>query len=771
MIGKKILHYNILEKLGEGGMGVVYKAYDTKLNRTVALKFLPSQLIRDDETRKRFIHEARAASALDHPNIGTIFEINENIETPFISMAYYGGKTLKEKIAEGKIDIEQAIQIAIKIASGLKKANSKDIIHRDIKPANIIFSDDGEIKIIDFGLAKLMINTALTQTGTTMGTLSYMSPELLQGAKADHRTDIWSLGVVLFEMLTGKCPFQGEFDQAVMYKIINEEPEFITKVNSAVPLNLEKIINKAISKDPGKRFNSMDEMEEVLQVALNEYRSGKTTTSIIHKLGRKQLKMVKRLSVVFLFLAAIIVYWWFNSNATSKPISIAILPLENISNNSDQEWLADGMTDALITNLARISGLKIISISSVMKFKKTDKTASDIAQALGVSYIFEGSIFKINNQIKINSRLIDASNDKYLWAQEYKRDFADILSLEDDVVHAITRQIKVKITPYEQTLLSNKHKVNPEAYESYLKGNVYWNKLTPEALETSLKYYEMAVKLDSQYAPAYAGISSVYNAKIQMGYDSYQNCIKKMKSNMAKALQLDSTLADVHRRMAGLYQQEWKWAKSMQEFKKAIELNPNAALTRAYYSHILFILHHPKEGMKQIERALELDPFNPLIKALYGMDLMYAHRYDDVINMLKNIHQDPVALSTLRSAYHQKNMYTEALEIWRQSFELLQDYEAIEVLNQGNKEGGYSVALQRVAELKVKRSETKFVTPWQIATSYTRAGMKDEALKWFDKAYEAHDGNMPYLNCDPIFDFLRDDPRFQNLINKMGLPI
>jgi serine/threonine protein kinase len=771
MISGTILHYKIIEKLGEGGMGVVYKAQDTKLHRTVALKFLPSPFISDEEAHKRFMHEAQAASALDHPNIGTIYEINDNDETSFISMAFYGGKTLKQKIAEGKISVEEGLRIAIKIASGLKKAHSKNIIHRDIKPGNIIFAEDGELKIIDFGLAKLMDSSHITHTKSTLGTLAYMSPEQIRGLKVDHRTDIWSLGVVLYEMFAGKCPFQGKFDQAIMYKIINEDPEFITKMCSGVPLQVEKIINKALSKDPNNRFNSMDEMEEALQLTLNDYKNGEITSSFIHKLGRKQLKILKRLSFILLSLVAIIAYLWFNSNATSKPVSIAVLPLENISDDNNQEWFADGMTDALITNLAQISSLRIISMSSILKFKKTEKTASDIAKDLGVSYVIEGSVLKINEEIKITTRLIDVANDDYLWAQEYNRNFEDVLSLPGEVARSIVGQLKVKVTPYEENLLASKHKVNPQAYENYLKGNFYWFKLTPEALETSLKYYKLATEIDSQYAPAYSGIALINIAKAIMGYVPWKVVEKKAELDIANALKLDSTLAEVHYMLGIINQGKWNWKKSELEFKKAIKLSPNMAEARAYYSHLLFFLKHTKAGMKQMEWALELDPFNTLFKALYGMALMYAKRYDDVIKMLENVHHDPVALSTLRSAYHQKRMYKKALEIWRQSFELHKDYQAIESLNQGNRVGGYSMALQRVAEMMIERSKTRYVTPWQIATLYTRAGMKKEALDWFEKAFEAHDLTMPYLKCDPIFDDLRDDSQFQNLIKKMGLPL
>jgi serine/threonine protein kinase len=362
LIGQTISHYNILQKLGEGGMGKVYLAEDTKLNRTVALKFLPSELIRDEQTRRRFVHEAQATSALDHPNIGAIYEINESDENPFIAMAYYAGGTLREKMAQNDLTIAQVINIVCCIARGLQKSHSKDIVHRDIKPANILFSEDGEPKIIDFGLAKMMSGSVLTRTGTTVGTIAYMSPEQTQGTKIDQSTDIWALGVILYEMLAGERPFKGEYEQAVMYSIINEEPEFISKIRSDIPYTLDKIVNKALDKNPDKRFQSMDEMCEALENALNDISSGKSVTVSTFRLGRKQRRILMRVTPVLFLLLAILSYFFFYKDAQATPVSIVLLPLENITRDAEQDWFTDGMTDALnqrFTHYIQIVGNEI----------------------------------------------------------------------------------------------------------------------------------------------------------------------------------------------------------------------------------------------------------------------------------------------------------------------------------------------------------------------------------------------------------------------------
>lgn len=774
IINSFIKHYHIIEKLGSGGMGVVYKAQDTRLDRTVALKFLPPFRMHNEQNKKRLLREARAAAALNHPNIATVYEIEESDDRLFIVMGFYEGITLLDKIKEGNIDIREVIQIALNIASGLQKAHRKNIIHRDIKPANIIFSEDDQLKIIDFGLAKLNDQSMLTKTGTTLGTVSYMSPEQIQGAAVDHRTDIWALGVLLYEMLTGKCPFQGEYEQAVMCSITNEEPEYLSKVNPDVPVRVEKIINKALQKKPGKRFESMNDMHAALKEALDEIDSGKSRLAPVFKLGRKQRRMAYQISAVFLVLAILAVFFWYSPGADSHPVSIALLPLENLSSNETQEWLSDGMTDALITDLARISGLRIISRSSVMRYKGTDKIASEIAAELGVDYLIEGSVLEMDDQVKITTRLIDATNNEYLWAQQYNRDLKNIMQLQGEVAEAIAGQIEVQLIPYEHLLLSERKEVDPEAYKAYLRGNYHWFQLTKQSLETAENYYQLAIEIDPDYALAYGGVALSYLARAQMGYEPFQDISGPAEIAAQKALEIDSTLAEVHYMLAVLNTwMYWNWNKADSEFKKAIELNPNFPEARAYYSHLLFFLKRPEEALDQIQDALKLDPFNPLFQSLYSMDLLYLERYDDVISMMeKNLEISPgdrVSLSTLRSAYHQNGMFEEAIEAWRKTFEVNRDEEAIETLMNGYAIGGYENALKKVAELYIERSKTEYVTPWQIGTLYTRAGMQSEALKYLEKAYEDHDLNMPYLSVDPIFDYMRDDPGFIELMEKMKL--
>ena len=510
MIGKTILHYKILEKLGSGGMGDVYKAEDTKLQRTVALKFLPADLTRDDEARQRFMHEARAASALDDPHIGTIYEINDTDGYCFIAMACYEGQNLKDKIAEGPMEVAEAIKITRQILSGLSKAHSKNIVHRDMKPANILLTTDNQVKIIDFGLAKLKGYTVLTKTGTTMGTIAYMSPEQSRGEAVDQRSDLWSVAVMLYEMLAGEVPFKGDYEQAIIYSIINEDPEFITKVRGEVPVELEKILEKALSKNPEKRYQSAREMLVAIESLRGETAEISGGSRRLFKLGRKQRKIMYRILAALIVLMAIVFYIFQSKVAEAEAVALALLPLQSIGQDTQEEWFTEGITEALITDLAKISGLRVISRTTAMQYKGTNKTPPQIASELGVQYVIEGSIIRMEDQIKISARLINAPKDEYLWAEEYQRGLSDILGLQSDIAQTIASQIQVELKPEEQKQFATSRIIDPAIYELYLKGKYHVNKLTPANIEKGLQYLQEALEKDPDEPLVHAGIANVY---------------------------------------------------------------------------------------------------------------------------------------------------------------------------------------------------------------------------------------------------------------------
>ena len=497
------------------------------------------------------------------------------------------------------------------------------------------------------------------------------------------------------------------------------------------------------------------------------------------KSGIRKPLLIALIVVIFLTGGLFTIFTNISQASANRPRSIAVLPLKHIKGSQEQEYLALGMLDGIIGALGQINAIRVISRTSTSRYKESSQLLPEIADELGVDAIIEGSVFGVGDSVRIQLQLISTlKEERQLWAREYHFDMANILLEQSEMVRNIAREIQLTLTPQEEQLLENSEAVNPEAHKAYLKGMFYWDKLTEEDLNTSMKYFELALEIDPDYALAYAGIAMVWVGRLQQGLVSYLEGGSEMKiANVkSKLKELDRDLPEIHY-VLGVQKcwLEWEYQESEREFRQAIALNPNHSAARAYLSHVQNILHKPEEGMEQIDLALDMDPFNPLFQALYGMDMLYARQFDKAISLLtKTLERsptDPVALSTLRTAYHMKKMYPEALEIWETSYAAKEDREAIEALMRGKLNGGYHGALKELAETLIERSKTQYVTPWQIATLYTRAGMTREAIIWLEKAYEAHDSNMPYIGVDPIFDILWEEPRFQELLKKMKLPL
>jgi serine/threonine protein kinase/Tfp pilus assembly protein PilF len=778
MIGQTISHYEILDKLGEGGMGVVYKAHDTRLDRFVALKFLPPHLSASEQEKVRFIQEAKAASALNHPNICTVYEINETEDGQlYMVMAYYEGETLQNKISNMSKhpDLVTLIGWGAQIAEGLHAAHRKGIVHRDIKSSNIMITPDGRAIIMDFGLAKHAAGLKLTRTGTTIGTVPYMSPEQARGESVDHRSDIWSLGVVLYEMIAGRLPFASEYSQAVIYSILNEEPTSLLSARSDVPVELENIVKKMLTKSLEERYQSIEEILLDLQV-LREPASGISISILVRKVfvRNRRSVIVGAALILFVVLAAIFASLWLSEPPSVT--SISVLPLANLSGNPDQDYLASGIHEDLIVELSKLTGLKrVIARASVMRYANTDKSLAEIGRELGVDAIITGSVIRVADRVRVTVQLIESETERQVWAERYESELFDVLTLQNEIVKSISERIQLQLTPEEQIRLAIKRQVNPDAYDAYLRGTYQWHRLTSQDLEIALRYFELARAIDPNYPLAYAGIATVWMGRQQNGFASTAEAIPNIKSAATRALELDNTLADVHFLLASVKVWcDWDWVGADSSFRRAIELNPGNAKARAYYSHLLQMLGKHDDGLMQIERALELDPFNSLYRGLYGMNLLYARQYDNAINVLneilKDVPEDPIALSTLRSVYHMKGMYEEALDIWRSSFAARGDSEIVEAIGHGSSKADYRAALTRVAGILVARMDTSFVTPWQISTLYTRAGETSPAIEWLEKAFQVRDPNIPYLSIDPIFDEIRDEQRFRAMLERMKVP-
>jgi len=731
--------YKIIDEVGAGGMGVVYKAEDLKLKRCVALKFLPPHLMDSPELKERFLIEAQAAAALSHPNICVIHEVGESEERPYIAMEFVEGETLRDKVRKGPCEPGEAVDLISQIAAGLGEAHGKGIIHRDIKSANIMVTPKGRAKVMDFGLAKLRGGSSLTKSQTTLGTVAYMSPEQARGEELDPRTDIWSLGVVLYELLSGELPFQGDHDQTVIYSILHREPESLLKIRPALAAELDHIVGQALSKEPVDRYQTMEELRDDLAAVAE---------------GLKPLKAKPR----------------------PAAIKLAVLPFANLTGDPDQEYLSDGLTQEMITLLGRLhpESLGVIARTSVMRYKKTDTPIDRIGQELGVGYVLEGSTRREKNRVRITAELIQVRDQTQLWADSYERELSGILAVQSEVAQSVAKALALKLLPAEQARLASTRTVNPEAYDAYLRAFQHWTQLTPRGFDIAEKYVDLALEKDPSYAPAYIGRVWVWAGRNQMGLASPEEAGPKAIAAALRAIELDENSAVAHEALASIRTWiDWDWAGAEPEWRRALELNPNSAQTHAFYSHFLANVGRLDEAVQHIKLALELDPFNALFHSFYASVLMYSRRYDDALAAARAalaMQPDaPVALTNLEEALFAKGMRDELLAVEKER--AAGDPARVAAYEQGLAEAGYEGVQRRLADFMAARYEqTGRVMAVDIAIKYMFAGDKARAIDWLEKAYEDRDPNLPYLG-KPVWDSLRDDPRFQDLVRRMNLPL
>jgi serine/threonine protein kinase/cytochrome c-type biogenesis protein CcmH/NrfG len=767
--------YKVIEELGRGGMGIVYKAEDTKLKRSIALKFLPAELTRDPDARERFIQEAQAASALDHPNICTIHEIEDTeAGQMYIAMACYEGESLKEKIARGPLKLEEADDIAIQIAQGLAKAHQKDIVHRDIKPANIMITDEGVAKILDFGLAKLAGQVRLTRTGTTMGTAAYMSPEQARGEAVDHRTDIWSLGIVLYEMLSGELPFKGEYEQALIHSILNDQPKRVTTVQKDLPPELDRIIGKAIAKDARERYQHAHDLESDLKSLRKRIETEKEEKKPAKplSLGRKLLYAAGSLLVLLaiFFLAKITVF-----KEHQKPIdSIAVLPFQNLSADPEQEYFSDGMTDALIAELSKIKTLRVISRTSVMRYKKAEKPLPQIARELNVTAIIEGSVQRAQDEVRITAQLIRAAPEKHVWANSFTKNFKNILALQSEVAQAIAKEINITMTAEERQRLASSRPVDPEAHEAYLKGRFFINKFTEADIRKGIAYFEQAIAKDPSYASAYTGLAEGYDNLSSAGWMPAKEAFPKVKVLALKALSIDESLAEAYAFIGDAeFTADWNWKAAEENFKRAIELDPNYVTGHAYYAFFLLLMKRYNEALSEGQRALELDPLSMIANYILTSIFWYTQQYDRSIaqarDMLSIYPNSGIGYFCIGQSYLAKKMFAEAIAHYQKAIELgdlasLSTLAAAYVLS-----GNVMKAREILADPRTRNLPSS-----DLGVIYAALGEKDHALELLVKAYEEREIMLLIINASPrgflpAVDSLMADPRYQALMKKIGL--
>ncbi len=654
MIGKTISHYRILDKLGEGGMGVVYKAQDTRLDRIVALKFLPKHLLCDEEAKTRFVHEAKAASALDHQNIATIYEIDEAQGECFISMAYVEGKSLKQLIKDRQIegwDMGRILDVGVQIAEGLSRAHQKGIVHRDVKSDNIMLTDQGLVKIMDFGLAKLKGVTQLTKPGSTLGTVAYMSPEQAQGMEVDRRSDIFSFGVVLYEMITGQLPFRGEHEAAVIYSIVNESPEPLARYKARVPEGLQRIVDKALEKDLSTRYQNTADVVADLRGLLKETTTAARVTP--------QKKRIRNRSIAYIGIAVLIVVAgyaiWSRFLAPSEPNpasnerkSIAVLPFKNMVPDPENEWFSDGITEDIITQLSKIGDLKVISRTSVMLYKDSRKNLRQIGEELGVATILEGSVRRADHRVRIVSQLIDARTDEHIWAETYDRELKDIFAIQSDVAQQIAQALKATLSLEEKERIEQKPTDNLEAYDYYLQGREYAERsYEKKDLEIAIQLFEKAVRADPDFAEAFAAISRQHSRMYWYGHDRSPERLARAKEAIDKALNLKPD--DPVVRSANGHYYYWgfrDYARALDEFSFCLQKEPGNEWNISSIAWIQRRLGKFEEALKNLKISFQLNPREHILAKELGYTCEALRMYteaEDYYNLAVSLAPDRLA--------------------------------------------------------------------------------------------------------------------------------
>ena len=626
MTGKTISHYKILEKLGEGGMGIVYKAHDTKLDRTVALKFLPQNLAVDDTEKQRFLHEARSASALDHSNICSIYSIEETDDgSMFIVMAYYDGVSLQGKVGQSPLPIKEVLTYSIQIAAGLQKAHGKGIVHRDLKPANIFITPDDQIKIIDFGLAKAAHRTILTKSGTTLGTVPYMSPEQAQGNPADNRTDIWSLGVVMYEMITGQRPFKSEYETALVYAIMNEDPEPVTGLRSGVPISLEGIVRKCLEKDPQNRYQHVDDIIVDLRRVEKEISSGVQSKATIsgqptkidaredHTVTRRIHPLVYGIPVLLLALIGLFVYLPDRTTVAEMSRSIAVLPLENLSPDPDDAYFAAGMHEDIIIQLSRIGDIQVIARSSVLGYDAGQRNIQRISNDLGVQSILEGSVRRIVNRVRVAVTLTDVQTNRTLWADTFDRDLTDIFAIQSEIALEIANALEARLTDIEKRQLVDNPTAVTEAYEYYLRAREYFTRPGPQydSYKNAEFLLKKAIEYDPQFAHAHALLSRTYTTLRWFGYDTSSETLELSLQNATRAFQLQPDLPEAYIAMGYYYYYGFRdYDIALEYFNNALLFQPNNAEVIAAIGFVERRLGSFEDSIRNLSKAISLDPRN-----------------------------------------------------------------------------------------------------------------------------------------------------------------
>jgi serine/threonine protein kinase/tetratricopeptide (TPR) repeat protein len=792
MIGQTISHYRIVEKLGAGGMGVVFKAQDSRLERAVALKFLPENLAQQPQALERFRREARAASALNHPGICTIYDIGEQDGRAFIAMEFIDGATLRSHIQGQPLPLQELLELGIQIAEALEAAHAEGIIHRDIKPANIFVTKRGRAKVLDFGLAKLVPKGVASTdvesegeaqdsnsiVGIISGTPSYMSPEQVRGDGLDTRTDIFSLGLLLYEMATGRQAFSGGTGGIIIEAVLTRPPVPVRSINPAIPPRLEEIIDKALHKDRDRRYQHAADMSADLQQLKRETDSGRgvgdegSKSGTISNTGSLSSTGTLR-SRTSTGLAR-----GLRSERVSKIIdSLAVLPFENVSRDPDHEYLSDGITASLINILATVPKLRVMAQSTVFRFKGREIDPQTVGRDLNVRAVLTGRVMQSGGSLRIGAELVDVATGSQLWGAQYDRKPGDIFAIQDEISNEISGKLRLQLTRAQKKRLTRRHTEDPEAYRIYLRGRHHWNRWTEEGFYKAIEYFQQAVEKDPAYALAYAGLADSY---VLLGWNSYlppKDAFPKGKAAALTALRLDPDLGEAHTPLAAvLWLHDWQWSEAEKEFKRSLELNPAYPTANHWHAEFVMTMGMQIEAIAKMKNSQALDPLSLIINVAIGWAHYMARQYDQALEqLLQTVELDPnypVTRWILGLVYRATGHHDLAITEGEKGVNLSGGSPLIRaaLAHSYGKAGRAKEALEILVDL-ANFAQHKYVAPHFFAGIHIGLGENDRAVEYLEKSYEEHSHWLIYLHIDPSMDDLRNDPRFQNLLRRVGLPV